>query len=478
MPELETLDSCLVQRTSPLKYRKKVRAFNPRSGQPQFRIEEETKRRYELEVNFNKADVRKQFIKFWHEHYPLETFLYHNKDFNEIAEFRIVSDLEEAGSGSRSGIFKFVIEEVNLMPDDFVAPSTPENLLIDNISLSGFDASWDAATDNVGVAGYRVVISGGIYSNHEIDVGNDTSPAVAVVLENGKIYVASVIAYDDAGNPSDPSSAVEFDTTMRLLDVMGHKDNGFAVFGLRKLRAAYSGMCFRLKRDSDDDETDIGFDSNGAYDLAAFNSFVDGTTYDILKKYDQSGAGNNLSLSSGKTSSKLINGAFVMEGASKYETPVIDLSTTDKIAMLGLYREDAVATNYIWYLGTSFSAQHGSFACYSPTSTIFYVRGKLTNVIGRYKSVVAAGGIWYLDSMRIDSSKTHPNDMLFRENGGDEGGVVGTAQPSGNFSSSLALYIGSDAHLSWKEMVFIKADVSSAQVIDGETDINDYYEVY
>ena len=292
MPELETLDSCLVQRTSPLKYRKKVRAFNPRSGQPQFRIDEETKRRYELEVNFNKADVRKQFIKFWHEHYPLETFLYHNKDFNEIAEFRIVSDLEEAGSGSRSGIFKFVIEEVNLMPDDFVAPSTPENLLIDNISLSGFDASWDAATDNVGVAGYRVVISGGIYSNHEIDVGNDTSPAVAVVLENGKIYVASVIAYDDAGNPSDPSSAVEFDTTMRLLDVMGHKDNGFAVFGLRKLRAAYSGMCFRLKRDSDDDETDIGFDSNGAYDLAAFNSFVDGETSSLALELLAEGGDN------------------------------------------------------------------------------------------------------------------------------------------------------------------------------------------
>jgi alpha-L-arabinofuranosidase B-like protein len=71
----------------------------------------------------------------------------------------------------------------------------------------------------------------------------------------------------------------------------------FAAFSLsRKLRSAYSGAAFRVRRASDSTQSDIGFAGN-VYDASALASFCSGTTGYVVKVYDQSPIGADASAS-------------------------------------------------------------------------------------------------------------------------------------------------------------------------------------
>lgn len=69
----------------------------------------------------------------------------------------------------------------------------------------------------------------------------------------------------------------------------------FAGSSYMKLRAAYAGSAFRVRRSSDSTEQDIGFDATtGLVDTAALLSFCSGTNGFVTTLYDQSGNANDL----------------------------------------------------------------------------------------------------------------------------------------------------------------------------------------
>lgn len=78
------------------------------------------------------------------------------------------------------------------------------------------------------------------------------------------------------------------------LDTLGLDDTPLAV-SVRRLRGGYEGPCMRIRRISDNQHVDIGFDSNGDLDTAAIESFCAGTLGTVTTWYDQSGARNHLS---------------------------------------------------------------------------------------------------------------------------------------------------------------------------------------
>jgi N-acetylmuramoyl-L-alanine amidase len=84
---------------------------------------------------------------------------------------------------------------------DNVAPSTPANVNARNVG-GQINITWDAATDNVGVAGYRVFRDGA-----QVGVATSLSFNDANVV-GGTSYRYTVVAHDAAGNPSDLSAAV------------------------------------------------------------------------------------------------------------------------------------------------------------------------------------------------------------------------------------------------------------------------------
>lgn len=66
-----------------------------------------------------------------------------------------------------------------------------------------------------------------------------------------------------------------------------------AAYGMRRLRTAYAGSILRIRRSSDNTESDIGYTGTGDLDTAAVASFVGGGSGYIVTWYDQSGNGYN-----------------------------------------------------------------------------------------------------------------------------------------------------------------------------------------
>jgi hypothetical protein len=68
--------------------------------------------------------------------------------------------------------------------------------------------------------------------------------------------------------------------------------NATAAYSLRKLRAAYAGAAVRIRRSSDNAESDIGF-LNNEFDSAAAQTFCGAGNGFVTTWYDQSGNANN-----------------------------------------------------------------------------------------------------------------------------------------------------------------------------------------
>ncbi|MBN3526998.1 lytic polysaccharide monooxygenase [Paenibacillus apiarius] len=89
---------------------------------------------------------------------------------------------------------------------DAVPPTAPTNLSASNITASSVTLSWDASTDNVGVAGYR------IYNGSTLVSATNGLTYKVTALEPNTSYTFTVIAFDEAGNVSPNSNAVRATT--------------------------------------------------------------------------------------------------------------------------------------------------------------------------------------------------------------------------------------------------------------------------
>lgn len=70
--------------------------------------------------------------------------------------------------------------------------------------------------------------------------------------------------------------------------------NAFMAYSVRKLRSAYRGSCMRVRRSSDNTETDIGFNYLGGLDTTTLLSFVGANNGLVTILYDQSGNGYDM----------------------------------------------------------------------------------------------------------------------------------------------------------------------------------------
>lgn len=77
------------------------------------------------------------------------------------------------------------------------------------------------------------------------------------------------------------------------------------LYSLRLRKSGYAGACIRVKRSSDNTQTDIGFGPDGWLDTSALSSFVGSSNGYIKKWYDQSGGAVDLD-DTGATDSVLI----------------------------------------------------------------------------------------------------------------------------------------------------------------------------
>ena len=117
--------------------------------------------------------------------------------------------------------------EISVPTLDTIAPSAPGNPMFSSITGGTASASWGAATDNVGVTGYRYSLNGGASWTDPA-----TSPVSLTGLTASTNYTMLVQARDAAGNWSVSSSA-SFLTANTYTDSLQFTvgDNGGGVAG-------------------------------------------------------------------------------------------------------------------------------------------------------------------------------------------------------------------------------------------------------
>ncbi len=107
---------------------------------------------------------------------------------------------DAAGNASSDSI------QVNVAGGDGQAPTIPGNVSATADAANKVTVKWSASTDNVGVAGYRIL-------RNKVTVGqaNATDYVDGTVLP-GTAYGYQVVAYDQAGNSSAPSGTADVKT--------------------------------------------------------------------------------------------------------------------------------------------------------------------------------------------------------------------------------------------------------------------------
>lgn len=79
-----------------------------------------------------------------------------------------------------------------------------------------------------------------------------------------------------------------------------------AAYSTRKLRSTYAGQCLRLRRSSDNAESDFGFTSSGDLDVAAITTWLGGNNGFVVTWYDQGGNAYNLTAAATTNQPQLI----------------------------------------------------------------------------------------------------------------------------------------------------------------------------
>ncbi|MFD5827194.1 lytic polysaccharide monooxygenase [Lentzea sp. NPDC060358] len=90
---------------------------------------------------------------------------------------------------------------------DTTAPSAPGTPVASSVTSSSVKLDWSAATDNIGVTGYRV------YSGGQVVATSSTNSATVTGLSADTSYSFTVVATDSAGNASTASSGVTVRTS-------------------------------------------------------------------------------------------------------------------------------------------------------------------------------------------------------------------------------------------------------------------------
>lgn len=116
-------------------------------------------------------------------------------------------------------------------------------------------------------------------------------------------------------------------------------------WSVRRLYSLYTGDALRVRRDSDDVETDIGFDSNGEIDTAAIATHCGSANGYVTKWYGQESAGGTGSGLDGEETTfaaqpQIYNGSAVLTNNGK---PCVEFVRTGSVTGTGILTTASVA---------------------------------------------------------------------------------------------------------------------------------------
>jgi hypothetical protein len=249
-----------------------------------------------------------------------------------------------------------------------------------------------------------------------------------------------------------------------------------AAYSLRKLRNAYSGDAIRVRRASDNAESNIGFVDN-ELDTATLTTFASGTNAFITNFYDQSGNGVDLFRSVAVGQPQIVASGVIITDSGKptlsfpngnsllHTSGLAELLIPDEWTMSFVTKADAAQT-YSFTLGDAVGDNQDGILIFG---SLF--RTKIDNV---NKDVYGSGD--NRTKTRLWTSIRNSSNTITINRDGTSYGSVSSAVGSFDF-----VQIGSSIEVNQpdfvSELIIWKSDqTSNANGI--ETNINDFYGIY
>ena len=99
-----------------------------------------------------------------------------------------------------------------------------------------------------------------------------------------------------------------------LLDIY---PNASCAYSLRKLRSDYSGSAVRIRRSSDNTETNIGFLENGNFDSTSATTFCGAGNGFVVTWYDQSGNSKDVTQTTATNQPQIVSSGVIVSINSK-----------------------------------------------------------------------------------------------------------------------------------------------------------------
>jgi hypothetical protein len=262
----------------------------------------------------------------------------------------------------------------------------------------------------------------------------------------------------------------QFATDLLLEDYPGAE----AAYSVRKIRGAYTGDAMRIREDSGNTETDIGFDSNGDLDTAAIASHCGSANGYVVTWYDQSGNGNHAAAAVTTKQPQIYDGSSVITDngrpAIKSDGTDDGLSCTLSAAVAQPISVSTVVTD-LFAGGTAYLAEAG---------------GSAFVLFGSSSSVGINNGAWLIVS---HSQGAGQNKLFALYSGtGSKIAIDGTQVASGNAGTNgiasgathtiLGITAGS-ARLNGnlQEYILWPSDEYTSNRTNIESDIETYYKL-
>ena len=259
-----------------------------------------------------------------------------------------------------------------------------------------------------------------------------------------------------------------------------------AAYSFRKLRTAYSGSCIRVRRSSDNTETDIGFNGGGSIDTTALTTFCGSNNGFVSIWYDQSGnSQNQIQNTTGNQPRIVLNGSMILLNTK----PSLDTNFF------------AGQTQFMSTNTASFNSIQTTIISVNKSSTLgpAGIYQRLIS-IGAYNSGYYLGGNSFLDDMlavfngsaltcfggtiNVQNLSISYNNATtgFLNNNGNQ---VATLTTSVSSYGNQKLFIASDSANNsaeyWRgniQEVVVYPSNQSANISGIQTNINSYYTIY
>ena len=297
-----------------------------------------------------------------------------------------------------------------------------------------------------------------------------------------KAFVQTVVDAYLAGRTGNGSIVVlreEVSSTPdKLLDTYS---GAAAAYSVRKLDKDYTGNCMRIRRASDDAETDIGFDSSGDLDTSAISTHGGSSSCFVVTWYDQSGNSNNATQSTPGGQPQIYNGTAVITENGK---PAVDFRYRNALPTDSLtFTDTNPKTVFAVGINDDASNVNTEYFMLGGTSTAYSkISFNRTYANDRSAVVNAASGILVEFGTAIDTTQK----LVYASNDGttQEIAVNGATAVTATGTIDDVNMIGGHRGLSYfslmgkaQEIIIWTTDESSNRT-GIESDINGYFSIY